>query len=225
MFISLSMNDYQAEQLEALRMVRQILIALPDAEAASLKAEIADYREFRTQVGGFLDVHFKDICTEKCFQSRLSACCSKDGIIAFFGDVAVNALVSDDGDLDRIEAAIQNPASPVKCIFLAEGGCLWRIKPAVCTFFLCDEAENRAFGDNPEAAARWAQLKEIKKHFTWPDKPVLFERLESFFLTKGCRSPLMYLHFSPGLSRIRQNRKDLLSNRIADLYIKNQSDG
>ena len=211
MFISHPMNDYQAEQLEALRMVREILNALPDSETTKIKAEIADYQVFRSQVADFLDTHFKDICTEKCFASRLSACCSRDGIIAFFADVVVNALVSEDEALDRIEAAIQNPENAVKCIFLAEGGCLWRIKPVVCVFFLCDEAEKRAFGDNPEAAREWATFKEIKKHFTWPDKPVLFERLEDFFISRGCRSPLMYLHFSPGLSRIRQNRKDLLS--------------
>lgn len=217
------MNDYQAEQLEALRMVRQHLYALPEAEVAALKTDIADYLVFRSEVTDFLDVYFKDACTEKCFASRLSACCSKDGIIAFFADVVVNALVSDDGDLDRLEWAIQSPARAVKCIFLAEGGCVWRIRPVVCTFFLCDEAENRAFGDNPEAAAQWASLKEIKKHFTWPDKPVLFERLEDFFISRGCRSSLMYLHFSPGLSRIRQNRKDLVSSRISNLDMKNQS--
>ena len=200
------MNAYQSEQLEALRMVRRHLNALTDAELTALKAEIVDYQAFRSQVGSFLDAHFKGICTEKCFAGRLSACCSKDGIIAFFADVAVNALASDDADLDRIEAAIQRQASAVKCIFLSEHGCLWRIKPVVCTFFLCDEAENRAFGDDPEAAAKWAALKEMKKDFTWPDKPVLFERLEDFFISRGCRSSLMYLHFSPGLSKIRQSR-------------------
>ncbi|RJP84292.1 MAG: hypothetical protein C4518_19765 [Desulfobacteraceae bacterium] len=205
------MNAYQAEQLEALRMVRQLLGALSEAEAGTLKADIADYRRFRSQVAGFLDAHFKDICTEKCFSSRLSACCSKNGIITFFADVVVNALVSDDEDLDRIEWAIQNPANAFKCIFLSEGGCLWRIKPVVCEFFLCDEAENRAFGDNPEAKKQFEVFKEIKKHFTWPDKPVLFERLEEFFLSRGCRSSLMYIHFSPGLSRIRQNRNSALS--------------
>jgi hypothetical protein len=200
------MNDYQAEQLEALRMVRQHLYALPEAEIAALKADIADYLVFRSQITDFLDIYFKDTCTEKCFASSLSACCSKDGIIAFFADVVVNALVSEDGDLDRIEWAIQSPARADKCIFLAQGGCVWRIRPVVCTFFLCDEAESRAFGDNPEAAAQWASLKEIKKHFTWPNKPVLFECLEDFFISRGCRSPLMYIHFSPGLARIRHNR-------------------
>lgn len=188
-------------------MVRKVFQALPASEISALKADIADYLAFRSQVEIFLDVHFKDICTEKCFQSRLSACCSKDGIIAFFGDLAVNALVSDDGELDLMEWGIQHPAHADKCIFLVQGGCLWRIRPVVCAFFLCDDAENRAFGDNPEAAGQWAQFKEIKKHFTWPDKLVLFELLEDLFLSKGCQSPLMYLHFSPGLSRIRKTRE------------------
>lgn len=200
------MNPYQTEQLEALRMVRAQMNVLKAPELAELKAALTDYLAFRSQADDFLASHFKDICTEKCFSRRLSACCSKDGIIAFFGDVAVNALVSDDGDLDRLEWAIQSPVRADKCIFLSQGGCLWRIRPVVCTFFLCDEAENRVFRSNPQAAAKWAAFKEIKKHFTWPDKPVLFERLEDFFISRGCRSPLMYIHFSPGLSRIRKNR-------------------
>lgn len=187
-------------------MVRQQLNALTEAELSELKAKIADYLAFRSQVDDFLSAHFKDICTEKCFSGRLSACCSKDGIIAFFGDVAVNALVSDEADLDRLEWAIEYPVRADKCIFLAQGGCVWQIRPVVCAFFLCDEAENRVFKDKPAAAAQWAQFKEIKKHFTWPDKPVLFERLEDFFISRGCRSSLMYLHFSPGLTRIRNNR-------------------
>lgn len=201
------MNIYQAEQLEALRMVREVFQGLSDAEINALKGETADYLGFRNQVEDFLAVHLKDICTGKCFTSRVSACCSKDGILAFFGDVAVNALVSDDQALARLEQAVVAPAFGEKCIFLAEGGCLWRLKPVMCVFFLCDEAENRAFGKNPEAARQWAAFKNLRKRFTWPDQPVLFESLEAFFINRGRRSPLMYLHFSPGLDRIRRNRK------------------
>jgi len=47
-------------------------------------------------------------------------------------------------------------------------------------------------------------LEAERQHFTWPDRPVLFDDLESYFLKTGCRSPLMYLHNSPGLLRIKQ---------------------
>ncbi|MBC2714650.1 MAG: hypothetical protein HF978_05005 [Desulfobacteraceae bacterium] len=200
------MNAYQKEQLKALQMVRQQLNELPDSELDALKGKIADYLEFRSQVAIFLETHFKDICMEKCYRSRLSACCSKDGIIAFFADVVINALTAENDELDRLEHAIQHPADEFKCIFLSETGCLWQVKPIVCEMFLCDEAENREFEGDPEAEKQWEAYKEIKKSFTWPDKPVLFEKLESFFMAKGCNSTLMYIHNSPGLLRIKKNR-------------------
>ena len=141
------MNDYQKEQLEAFQMIRKYLSKLPDAEIKSLKVQISDYLEFRSRVAFFLEKHFKDICTEKCYNSKLGACCSKDGIIAFFADVVINVLSAANDDLDQLEFAIQNPANAFKCIFLSETGCLWQVKPIVCEMFLCDEAENRAFTD------------------------------------------------------------------------------
>jgi len=201
------MNAYQKEQLDALQMIRNHLSELTDSEKDSLKNEIADYLEFRSQVAGFMEIHFSEICTEKCYYSRLSACCSKDGIIAFFADVVINALTTGHEDLDCLEQAILNPANEFKCIFLSETGCLWQVKPIVCEMFLCDEAENRAFGDDPEAAKQWETFKERKKNYTWPDKPVLFETLERFFISRGCDSTLMYIHKSPGLMRIKMNRE------------------
>ncbi len=201
------MNAYQKEQIEALRMIRQQLDAMTGSEIDELKTSIADYLEFRAEAAAFLEKHFADICTEKCYRSRLSACCSKDGIIAFFADVAVNVLVSDSNSLDRLEAAIRTPEYPAKCIFLSKSGCLWRIKPIVCEMFLCDEAEKRAFGDKPEVQALWRRFEDKRKGFTWPDRPVLFEYMEKIFMSCGCDSPLMYIHNSPGLSRIRRQRE------------------
>jgi hypothetical protein len=104
------MNAYQKEQLDALLMIRRHLHELPCAEIDALRAEIADYLEFRSRVAGFLETRFKEVCTEKCYRNRLSACCSKDGIIAFWGDVAVNALTAEKEDLDRLADGIQTPA-------------------------------------------------------------------------------------------------------------------
>jgi hypothetical protein len=67
---------------------------------------------------------------------------------------------------------------------------------------------------NPADAAKciylsehqWNALKDLKKSFTWPDRPVLFESLERFFMDRGCDSPLMYMHKSPGLVSIRRVR-------------------
>ena len=202
------MNEYQKEQLETLLMIRKQFEGLSASEIEDLQAEIAEYLSFRSRIAGFLEHHFRDICTEKCYQSQLSACCSKDGIIAFFADAVVNALVSNTHELDTLENAIRRPVYRHKCIFLSEKGCLWRIKPIVCEMFLCDEAERMSFGENQNALKQWNEFKEIKKNYTWPDKPVLFESLEMVFMEKNCKSPLMYIHHSPGLLRIKTMRDD-----------------
>ena len=200
------MNQYQKEQLDALKEVRRHLNAMTPDEKERLTNTLSDYLEFRSRVSSFLNTFFSSICTEKCYANRLSACCSKDGILAFFGDVVVNALTSSPEGLDRLEAAIVRPEREKKCIFLSEEGCLWRIKPIVCEMFLCDEAEKKAFGDNIEAKKKWKAYKEERKNFTWPDKRVLFEELERVFIEKDVTSPIMYIHFSPGLLRIKNSR-------------------
>jgi len=202
------MNSYQKEQLETLLMIRKQLERFSASEIEYLRAEIAEYLSFRSGIADFLEHYFKDICTEKCYESQLSACCSKDGIIAFFADAVINALVSNNHELDCLENVIRRPDYDHKCIFLSKNGCLWRIKPIVCEMFLCDEAERTSFGVNQDALKQWNEFKEIKKDFTWPDKPVLFEHLEKVFMGNGCKSPLMYIHYSPGLLRIKTRRDE-----------------
>jgi len=188
-------------------MVREGLASLSSAEAGRLKKAMTDYLDYRQTLTEFWAARFRDICTEKCFQNGLSACCSKDGIIAFFADVVINALVSAPAALDRLEGAIRQPDRPDKCIFLTPEGCLWTIKPIVCELFLCDAAKEKAFAEHPRARPNWEHLRELKKRYTWPDQPVLFEYLEAVFLDKGYRSSLMHIHFSPGLRRIKQQRE------------------
>jgi hypothetical protein len=200
------MNSYQKEQLESLMMVRRHIEEMGPVGREKLKSEIADYLLFRKQVAEFLEAHFANICTQKCFQSRLSACCSKDGIITFFADMVINTLASNMVERDRMEHAIRHPKFDYKCIYLSETGCVWKIKPVVCEFFLCDEAERKVFDQKPEALSQWNEFEAAKKIYTWPDRPVLFETLERFFMDMECESPLMYLHKSPGLVRIRRVR-------------------
>ena len=187
-------------------MVRRQLDSTAEPEKRKLTAGLAGYLNFRSQVTSFLETHFSRVCTEACYKSKRSACCSKDGIIAFFGDVAVNALTASLQSLNTLEQAIQNPFYPNKCIFLSESGCLWQIKPIVCEMFLCDEVEQKVFNENPEANNQWEAFQTLKKRYTWPDRIVLFETLESYFIQKGYKSPLMYIHYSPGLLRIKTNR-------------------
>jgi len=81
---------------------------------------------------------------------------------------------------------------------------LWRIKPIVCEMFLCNAAEKAVLKENPITQKRWEALVRQKKDFTWPDRPVLFDTLEQICIEAGYTSPLMYLHNSPGLLRLKQ---------------------
>jgi hypothetical protein len=195
---------YNTEQFEALTMVRRYLSVLTAQERESLHARIADYLAFREKLNAFLRSHLEQVCTESCFRSRRSACCTREGIVVFFADVVVNALVSPPGQLDAVERVLAGENRGRKCVFLSEKGCLWRVRPIVCAMFLCDSAMKTAFSLDAEAADRWEEFEARRREYTWPDKPVLFDDLEQVFIQAGCKSPLMYLNTSPGLLRVKQ---------------------
>lgn len=201
------MTPYQTEQFETLDMIRRKLSCLPDREIGKLKAMISDYLAFRQETDVFLKTCFGEMCTIQCYRNDLSACCSKDGIITFFADMIINALMSDKQEISRLFDVLMQPDYGFRCVYLGEHGCLWKIKPIVCEMFLCDSAQDKVFGQHPELKEKWDALKQQQKRYTWPDKPVLFDMLEEYFLDIGCSSPLMYLHNSPGLLRIKQQRK------------------
>jgi len=198
------MNPYQNEQIDALQMVRRYLESLSSVELQQLKGEAADYLDFRRKVQSFLCDNFSAVCNSTCFHNRRSACCSREGIITFFTDMVVNALAADAESLDRLEAVLKTENEGYKCIYLDPKGCLWNVKPIVCEMFLCDLAQKEVFGRHPHLKAKWEELQEHRKRFTWPDKPVLFDAFEKRFIGVGLRSPLMYLHNSPGLLQIKK---------------------
>ncbi len=174
------MNSYHKEQSDALEMVQRYLAGISVLERKKLEAEVSDYLLFRDEVGSFLSTHFSGICTQKCYKSRLSACCTREGIITFFADVVVNALMSQDR------------------------GCLWRLKPIVCEMFLCEHAKREVFSENRQLEHKWDELKQREKLYTWPDRMVVFDTLETYFIEAGYSSSLMYMHNSPGLLRVKQ---------------------
>ena len=198
------MSDYQFEQLEALSLVRLHLKALSRAEKERLQALIAEYLEFRREVDRFLDAYFGRVCDRTCYQSRLSACCSREGIVTFFADVVINLLRSEESDVEALVKVLNAESAGFKCVYLGPAGCLWRVKPIVCQMFLCEPAQARVFSEHPEAEAEWRDLERRRKQFTWPDRPVLFDAIERYFIAAGCASPLMYLHQSPGLLRVKR---------------------
>ena len=111
------MSSYQQEQREAHQMVLTHLQSLSAAEKESLFALTDEYLAFRKNVNAFFLAHLSDICTLKCYQSRLSACCSKEGVIVFFADVVVNALVSNKEKIDALIRILGKANEGFKCIY------------------------------------------------------------------------------------------------------------
>ena len=204
----MTISPYQREQLETLDLVDCQIQALAPLEKERLKALCSGYLQFLHDVDNFLLCHFEAVCTVQCYQSRLSACCSREGIITFFADVVINVLFSEPARIQTLKSVLQNPGKAFKCIYLGDDGCLWHVKPIVCKMFLCDRARDAVFIGNIEYREAWENLEQRRKRFTWPDRPVLFDDLERYFIEAGCRSPLMYLHNSPGLLRVKKKSRE-----------------
>jgi hypothetical protein len=200
----MSISPYQQEHLEATLIAAKHLDSLNPHQIEGLKTAACEYLLFRNDVDAFLNTYFTSICTQQCFQSNISACCSREGIITFFGDIVINALFSSPADINILIRALQTPNVGLKCIYLGPQGCLWRIKPIVCQMFLCDTAMHQIFSRNPSVESAWKAMKNREKHFTWPDKKILFDDVETFFINAGYDSSLMYLHHSPGLLFVKK---------------------
>jgi hypothetical protein len=107
-------------------------------------------------------------------------------------------------EIDRLVQVLNAPHLGMKCVYLGENGCLWQVKPIVCEMFLCEPGRQAVFTENPSALKEWQGLQRREKRYTWPDRPVLFDDLESQFIQGGHSSTLMYLHNSPGLLRVKR---------------------
>jgi hypothetical protein len=199
-----NITQYQHEQLEALELSISYLNGLTPKARAELNASIEPYLDFRVEVDAFLKMNFSRHCTHSCYTTQTSACCSRDGIITFWADVLINATASDRRQMERLQHAIGNPFNRQKCIYLGPDGCLWRVRPLVCAMFVCDDALAMVFEGNSKAECHWEGFKHQAKGFRWPDRPVLFDQLEKRCIAAGVDSPLMYLHSSPGLLRIKR---------------------
>jgi len=198
------MNTYQREHADTFRLVVDYLAAKPAAERQYLLDITAAYVDFRRKLDAFHRDHVADLCSAKCYQTGLSACCSRDSIVVYFADVVVNCLHSSDAQINQISAVLRRANHGHRCIHLGPEGCRWRISPIVCAMFLCDEAQTLITTESGQAAERWRALQEERKLFTWPDRPVIFDALEARFIAAGLNSPLMHLNSSPGLLSIKR---------------------
>jgi len=198
------MEAHQKDQYDGFCLTQRALAALGPQALMSLQRLVADYRAFREDTSAFLHTHFFGVCTSACYQSRLSACCTRDGIIVYFADVVVNTLAAPAQRTHSIIARLAHSHQGTKCIYLGEQGCLWTVKPIGCEMFLCDQAQHLVFSENPDLRGRWETLNTRRKSFTWPDRPVLFDLLETRLMALGIDSSLMYFHKSPGLLRVKR---------------------
>ena len=114
------MNAYQKEQFDAFAMVQKHLASLQGTEKEALKILVNDYLAFRSEVDVFLSTHFSRICTHRCYLSRRSACCSREGIITFFADITINLLVSNSDEIEDLMEILKKPNNGFKCVYLAE---------------------------------------------------------------------------------------------------------
>ena len=184
-------------------MVRQHLSHLPASELRWLKQRIRSYLVFRQAVASFQKTHFADLCSEKCFTSFTSACCGREGIITFFADVVINVLLSTQEEIDTLLDILDTDSGGLNCVYLNNTGCLWRAKPIVCEMFLCEHAKNLVLDNNKALKSQWQTFRQRERRYTWPSRVVLFDELETYFIGAGFDSPLMYLHRSPGLLRVK----------------------
>jgi hypothetical protein len=200
----MAVSPYNTEQQEALDQALQGISTMTADEISRIKASTEPYLQFREEVRNFSETHLFPLCKTKCYETGLSACCTKEGIITYFADMVINFLHSDAGQIARIREALARPRNDGFCVYLGETGCLWRIKPIVCDMFFCDWLLEAAALNNPMIVTRIAQFKTLQKQFTWPDKPVLFDAMETIFLEKKLKAATMYYHFSPGLKAIKK---------------------
>jgi hypothetical protein len=199
----MELTEYNRDQLEALLMVHRHLRGLPASGIETLKQIIGPYLRFRAEVGAFQEHHLADVCTQKCFADRTSACCGREGIATFFADVVINVLLSSEEEANSLLRSLSGDQGGFKCVYLGRKGCLWRLKPIVCEMFLCDHAKEILHRKSEDLLRNWENLRLKEKEFTWPDRPVLFDELEEIFINASIESPLMYFHRSPGLLRVK----------------------
>ena len=197
------LSEYNQQQKDAIIMVRQHLSHLPTSKLRWLNRRIKSYVQFRKAVNFFQEKHLSNICSQKCFTNSMSACCGREGIITFFADVVINLLLSTNKQIDTLLEILERDTGGFNCVYLNENGCLWLWKPIVCEMFLCDVAKESVLVKSESLASQWSELRRRERMYTWPTRPVLFDELEGFFINGNFDSPLMYLHKSPGLLRLK----------------------
>lgn len=200
---SQQVGEYNRDQLATFRALAYTVEGLTSIEREILRETWQPYLKFRRELSEYFAAYFAPFCRETCFRTGMSACCGFESIFTFFADHVINFLESEVHERDVLFRVLARPNKTDRCVYLGEGGCLWRVTPISCAMFFCEQAKAAVFGENPDAEAIWLDLKKKEKTFTRPTQPVIFDKIETFFLARGLDSPLMYFHKSPGLMRLK----------------------
>ncbi len=203
----IEIGKYNSLHLQSVKTTFQALRSLKISELEELKKLIAPYIKFREDLKEFTKTYFLEFCREKCFKTSKSLCCGYESIIVFFADEVINYLFGNPKDFEIIIEKLSIPNNTNHCVYLGENGCLWTVRPISCAMFFCEEAKNWVFSSfSEEPLKKWNYLQKMEKTFTWPDKPILFDELEEYFIKRGVWTSHMYFHKSPGLLKIKQER-------------------
>jgi len=198
-----SISEYNQDQLTSVLSILEVLATLPEEEVGALQARIRPYLAFREDISEFYGSLFRDACRESCFDTGVSACCGFESIITFFADHVISLLESSEQEIEALVSVLRRPNLTRRCVFLGESGCTWKIPPISCAMFLCSQVKEMVFDARPDARSIWSEHQRSEKEYTYPNQPVLFDELEAFFMKRGCESPHLYFHRSPGLLRIK----------------------
>jgi len=198
------LSPYTSQHLATLDGLKKQLEELGDAGRTELREMMGPYIAYREVAGRFFRDHLVGDCGRICFERDRSGCCGREGIIVFFADFVVELLAAGEERAEDFGRTLRADRGGTNCVYLSSKGCLWKIKPIACEMFLCDEVREKVLAADVDLDREWKDFREKEKEFTRPDKPVLFDDLERFFIEKGVESPLMYFHHSPGLLRMKR---------------------
>lgn len=198
------LSPYTGQHLETLDMLARKLRELEPGELDELRGMLRPYLDYREQTGHVFRAHLVGGCRRLCFEKNRSGCCGREGIIVFFADFVAELLTAGAEAAGRLAAVLEADRGGVNCVYLGREGCHWALKPIACEMFLCDELKENVLAADAGLTGKWEGLRAREKEFTKPDRPVLFDDLERFFIERGVATPLMYFHHSPGLLRLKR---------------------
>ena len=73
----------------------------------------------------------------------------------------------------------------------------------VSEMFLWKHPKEAVLKNNNALRTQWEKFRRRERRYTWPSRPVLFDKLEELFIRDGFDSPIMYIDRSPGLIRVK----------------------